>query len=137
LKATAMALSISTHSGELGLRPSWPQHGSLDLIQQAGGDTAGGNLSLGSYVWAWPSHTTAHYNLKANLDCTLIMHDQFLPPKICLDVENSFVRYSCLEKSIVRLSKMDKLLRIGQGWKSELLVSNICSGHSQRGPCRM
>lgn len=32
---------------------------------------------------------------------------------------------------------MDKLLRIGQGLKSELLVAIICSGHNQKGPCRM
>lgn len=87
---------------------SGPESGSL-------GDRAEG-ASLGSYVWAWPSHTTVPYKLETNLDCTLIIYEWFLPPKPYPSVKNSFVRFSYLEKPVVRLSEMDKLLSIGKRW---------------------
>lgn len=133
MKATAKDLSISADSGGLGSRLAGAQCSYLALNQGAGGDRVGENLSLWSYVCAWPSHTTAHYNLRANRGCTLIMYDWFLPPKIYIAVKNPIVRFSWLEKSIWRFSETDKLLRIGQRLKSELSVSSICSGHNQSG----
>lgn len=133
LKTTVKDSSTSADPEGLGSRPAGAQRGCLALNQGAGGDRVRGNLSLGSCVCAWPSHTTTRYNLRANGGCTLIMYDWFLPPKIYLAVKNPIVRFSWLEKSIGRFSETDKLFRIGQRLKSELSVSSICSGHNWRG----
>lgn len=85
-------------------------------------------LALNEGVWrqSWEKYlgelcvslalTTVPYKLKTNSTCTLIIYEWFLQPKPYPSVKNSFVRFSYLEKPAVRLSEIDKLLRIGKRW---------------------